>query len=171
MILHGRSKKLHYIKLIKLLYMLDRAALWKWGNPVTTDDYISMQYGPVGRNIYGLFKAPRGAESTLRKYISPPSHFMVGLLDDPGASKLSDDEERLIESIFKKYGALHWSKLVDKSHRFKEWQKEWSDPVTHEATTIEIRDILKADGRKTSSEIEEIVSELESLAVVERMIR
>jgi uncharacterized phage-associated protein len=163
----GHGKKMPYIKLIKLLYLLDRAALWKWGRPVTTSRYISMEWGPVVENIHDLIVEPSTRDSgrIWRRHVSPPSHLLVWKVKDPGVGKLSRAEEKLIVAIFTKFGAMHWSKLVDVTHTFAEWR----NPGTRKKTPIDVRDILKA-GRKADSEIEEIVSELESLAVVERMI-
>jgi len=37
---------MHYVKLIKLLYLADREALLRWGAPITTDRYVSMTMDP-----------------------------------------------------------------------------------------------------------------------------
>jgi uncharacterized phage-associated protein len=39
--------KMNYLKLIKLLYLLDRESLNRRGRPVTGDQYYSMKLGPV----------------------------------------------------------------------------------------------------------------------------
>ena len=159
--------RMEYIKLIKLLYFLDRASLLKWGRPVTTDRYVSMANGPVVRRIYDLISEPpaQEVESFWRRHISPPSKYVVRLLREAGSTELSPAEDKLICSVFKKYGSKHWTDLISISHTFKEWH----DPEKRRVTEIAIRDILKA-GNKADSEIEEIERELESLAVVERMI-
>ena len=46
-LLKKRGGKMAYMKLIKLLYLVDREALRRWGRPVTTDRYVSMDHGPV----------------------------------------------------------------------------------------------------------------------------
>ena len=48
-----------YLKLIKMLYFLDREALLRWGRPVTTDRYVSMDNGPVVSRIYDLIRRNR----------------------------------------------------------------------------------------------------------------
>jgi uncharacterized phage-associated protein len=45
-----------YLKLIKLLYVLDGEALLRWGRPVTTDRYVSMDNSPVFSRIYNLIR-------------------------------------------------------------------------------------------------------------------
>ena len=44
-----RGGRMSYLKLIKLIYFLDREALLRWGRPVTGDRYVSMDNGPVVR--------------------------------------------------------------------------------------------------------------------------
>ena len=46
--------KMHYIKLIKILYHVDREALKRWGHPLTYDYYVSMNQGPVLSNTLNL---------------------------------------------------------------------------------------------------------------------
>ena len=159
---------MQYIKLIKLLYFLDRAALLKWGRPVTTDvRYVSMMNGPVLGRIYDLITGPQdeGGKGIWRAHIAPPKSYLLSMVKDPGSSELSPAEEKMIAAIFKKFGALHWSELCDLSHQFAEWRK----PKEGKISPIELEEILKA-GDKTDREIAEIVDELESLAVVQRMI-
>lgn len=42
-----RGGAMSHMKLIKLLYLLDREAYVRWGRPVTYDTYVSMPHGPV----------------------------------------------------------------------------------------------------------------------------
>ena len=51
-----RGGRMSYLKLIKMLYFLDREALLRWGRPVTTDRYVSMANGPVVSRIYDLIR-------------------------------------------------------------------------------------------------------------------
>ena len=45
---------MNYTKFIKLLYLADRAALIRWGRPISTDRYVSMKHGPVLSNVFDL---------------------------------------------------------------------------------------------------------------------
>lgn len=162
-----RGGRMSYLKLIKLLYLLDREALLRWGRPVTTDRYASMDNGPVVSRIYDLIRdepAP-GTDPIWRQYITTQSHYEVALTSDPETDELSPAEESLIEEIFAKYGRLSRWNLVDLSHELAEWQ----DPKGS-AIPIEYRDILRA-GKKTEGEIAAVESELEALAAAEAMLQ
>jgi uncharacterized phage-associated protein len=156
-----------YLKLIKLLYLLDREALLRWSRPVTTDRYVSMDNGPVVSRIFDLIREepPPGTDPVWRHFISAPSNYEVSLTAEPEIDELSPAEESLIEEVFAQYGKLSRWNLVDLSHGFAEWQ----DPKGS-AIPIEYRDILRA-GNKTESEIAAIESELEALAAAEAMLQ
>src|ERR1700687_4607723 len=80
-----RGGRMSYLKLIKMLYFLDRAALLRWGRPVTPARYVSRDNGPVVSRIYDLIReeAAPGTDSIWRHYISAPQEWEVALLADP----------------------------------------------------------------------------------------
>ncbi len=162
-----RGGRMSYLKLIKLLYLLDREALLRWGRPVTTDRYVSMDNGPVVSRIYGLIREEPlpGTDPVWRQYISAPSNYEVTLTTQPEIDELSPAEESLIEEIFSIYGKLSRWELVNLSHDLPEWQ----DP-NGSAIPIQYRDILRA-GSKTESEIAAVEAELESLVAAEAMLQ
>ena len=139
--------ELNYLALIKLLYKADRDAIRLWGMPITTDDYVSMKFGPVTSRIYDRIKssANRMARTTIwsshiRKSADDPN--VVILESDPGVSELSPAEERLIEEIFAADGKKDRFALAEECHdSFPEWQ----DPGSS-STPIEIDDIIDALG-------------------------
>ena len=156
-----------YLKLIKLLYLIDREALLRWGRPVTTDSFVAMDNGPVVSRIYELIRDepdPVGEAGVYwRKYISEARNYEVVLLGDPGRAELSQGEEKLICEIFKRFGAMSRWELRDYSHALP----ERTDP-NGSAIPISIRDILQA-GEKTEAEISETEAEIESLAMAEAL--
>jgi uncharacterized phage-associated protein len=162
-----RGGRMSYLKLVKMLYFLDREALLRWGRPVTTDRYVSMDNGPVVSRIYDLIReepAP-GADSIWRHFISAPEGWEVSLLAEPEPSELSRAEEALIEEIYAAYGKMTRWDLVRMSHELPEWQ----DPKGS-AIPIQYSDILRA-GNKTETEIAAVEADLESLAAAEAMLQ
>jgi len=81
-----------------------------------------------------------------------------------GSGELSPAEQGLIDEVFGQYGHDNRWAVVDHTHSLPEW--------THPdggALPIEYGDILRA-GHKTEAEISAIEEELESLALVERVL-
>src|SRR5258708_7382539 len=107
LLLKMRGGKMSYMKLLKLLYLVDREALLRWGRPVSTDRYVSMDRGPVLSKTLDLIN--EGAEEHVgriwAKYISAPlGHHEVELLQkDTPKDELSRAEEKLIAEIFDKF--------------------------------------------------------------------
>ncbi len=161
-----RGGRMSYLKLSQLLYLLDREALLRWGRPVTTDRYVSIDNGPVVSRIYDLIReepAP-GTDSFWRRYISAPQGWEVALLAEPAPDELSRAEDSVIEEIFAGFGKMNRWDLVRFSHELPEWQ----DP-NGSAIPIQDRDILRA-GNRTEREIAAVEAELESLAAAEALL-
>ena len=153
---------MHYLKLMKLLYMLDREALNQWGRPVTNDEYYSMKLGPVLSETYDLMNGISDENSYWLKHISAPMNYKIGLLSDPGVGKLSRSEEGLIEKIFTQYKDFDRFALVDHLHEtLPEWTK-----VTSGRVPITFASIFQAL-HKTPEERKEIEDELEDLWFLE----
>lgn len=154
----SHEKKMHYIKLVKLLYLADREALLKWGRPVTYDHYVSMDNGPVlSKTLDLITDEPKpGEDSFWLKYISEPQHFVISLKIDPAQDELSEAEIDLLKEVSEKYGKMdRWKLIDDVMHKLP----EWIDPHGS-AVPIFYRDILRASN-KTPQEIASILDELE----------
>jgi uncharacterized phage-associated protein len=165
--LNFRGGRMNYMKLIKLLYMLDREALLSWGRPVTFDTYFSMRLGPVLSEVHDLITDPQDPDlgpSFWGIHISDPSHYSVALVDDPGSDELSEAEMQLIEEVWAKYGHFAPFDLVEHLHQIL---PEWKD-VQSGRVPIEYADILKAGG-KPSDEISAVEEDLRHLERVRRM--
>ena len=161
-----RGGKMSYIKLIKLLYLADREALIRWGRPITTDCYVSMDNGPVVSRIYDLIRNEPSPNSVQiwGKFISAAEDYEVRLLGYPGSCELSPAEEQLIDEVFGQYGQKSRWAIVDYTYGLPEWIHPDGG-----ALPIEYRDILSA-ADKTEAEIFAIEEELEYQALVERVL-
>jgi len=162
-----RGGKMSYMKLIKLLYLVDREAILRWGRPVTTDCYVSMDKGPVVSRIYDLICSdPDPNDRPWHKFISGPlPNYEVQLKEAPPADELSRAEEELIAEIFSIHGGKSRWELMDYCHNLP----EWCDPAGS-AIPISFEDILKA-GNKSPAEIVAIERELEALIAVDNCLK
>lgn len=158
--------KMPYLKLLKLLYILDRNALLCWGRSVTFDSYVSMDRGPVLSKTYDLITEDVEPEkdSYWRKYISEPNHFSVELVGKCPEDNLSEAEIELIKRVFDDFGGIDKFALADYTHSFEEWENPHGSAIP-----ISYSDILKAGG-KSEEEINAIMSELESLNYMDRYL-
>jgi hypothetical protein len=155
--------KLNYMVLIKLLYMLDRAALLEWGRPITFDEYFSLKHGPALSEGHDLIteETPPFQRNYWSEHISDPVDRSVELRADAGGESLSEAEEELIQFVFKEFASYlnRPFDLVDLLHRtLPEWKEVKSGRVP-----LPYRDILLA-GKKSPDDAAAIERELESLA-------
>lgn len=155
-----------YLKLIKLLYFIDREAILRWARSVTTDRFAAMPHGPVVSRIYDLICT--GPETGLslgpwHKHISNSGRYDVKLRQATDDSELSMAELRLIDEVYSRHGSKSKWEVRDLSHELPEWR----DPAGS-SMPIEIEDILRVEGR-TEHEIATIADEIRELSLVESL--
>jgi uncharacterized phage-associated protein len=157
--LHGR--KMSYLKLIKLLYLLDRTALERWERPVTGDRYVSRKLGPVLSNVRDLivWEQPQAHSDLWHDLIGNAGKFEVELKRPVEPDSLSERELELIAELFGKFGQMDRWKLAEYTHSLPELKKPDRD---NSACPLEYEDILKALG-KTPEEATAICGEIMDL--------
>lgn len=144
MFLRLRGGRMHYIKLIKLLYLLDREALSRWGIPVTTDHFASMKNGPIVSNIYNLITDDKPTPVWGRYVSAPLGDHEVELKEEMfiSADRLSDAEENLVREIFEQFGHRNrWDLIENHMHKLPEWKDPGDSSVP-----IHLSQILSALG-------------------------
>lgn len=154
------------MKLIKLLYWIDRTALIRWGRPITFDYYFSLKDGPVLSITLDNINAEPNPESPSywSQYIGERKGHDVALLEHAPTDQLSRAEEGLIEEIFHTYGHMDQWELSRLSHRLPEY--------THPGASnrpIAIEEILRGEGLP-EDEVSEILEGLEAEALAERLL-
>lgn len=157
---------LNYMKLIKLMYMADRAALVGWARPITGDAYLAMKHGPVLGETYSMISDGHSpaSDSYWFAYVKRTGQYDVSLSQPCPPNNLSDAERAVIEKIFEEYGHYEKWKLVDYLH---ETLPEWSHPEMG-CFSISVQDILTAEGFsiKQATEVEEEMSSLKEAKIL-----
>jgi uncharacterized phage-associated protein len=151
------------LKLVKLVYFADRAALLRWGRPITFDWYVSMPHGPVASFLLDRINFADD-DSYFRRHITERRGNEVELRGEAPRDQLSPAEERLLDEIYGELGGLSTWDLRDRSHLLPEWQ----DPQGSSAP-IQIRDILRAEGFG-EEQIREIEDALDAEAVADELL-
>ena len=138
---------MHYMKLIKLMYLVDREAIIRWGDAVTNDSFVSMPHGPVLSATLDLINEGPDDGSPWHQLIERSTDpYSVRLKAKPLTDRLSEPERELITKVFEKYGQMNRYKLRDLLH---EVLPEWQDPQGS-ALPITREDILRAARGKPS---------------------
>ncbi len=158
-----RGGTMSHLKLIKLLYLVDREAFVRWGRPVTHDSYVSMPHGPVLSFTLDRINERESSEGAYwHTLIGPKQNYEVRLIaEDCPNGQLSRAEEELIDEVFAKYGHMNRWQLRDFSHTLPEWE----DP-NGSSHPIDAADILR-DAGYSEDDIQEIAGELEESALAD----
>lgn len=164
-IIKKRGGKINILKLMKLMYLIDRETLLRWGWSLTGDAYVSMPKGMVLSRTYNLVNEESLPTSYWKTYVSAPTRYDVTLIADPEVDELSDAEIGLIDELYEKFGHLNRWVLVDEVHHKL---PEWVDP-NGSSLGVEYRAVLEESG-KSEQEIFETLSELEGLALLEKLV-
>lgn len=153
-----------HLKLVKLLYLADREALLRWGRPVTTDRYVSMDQGPVVSRIFGLISNEPAPDdhSFWREHIATIG-WDARLLSNAGNDELSPAEEELLTAIFSEHGCKSRWQLREETQALPEWRDPDSGTLP-----ISYADILWAGG-KSEAEAVEVLEELQALSLAESL--
>ena len=167
LLLSLNNDSMYYLKLVKLLYLIDREALLRWGRPVTFDNLVSMDQGTVTSTTLNLIreKVDPADFAYWYEHIHTLSHQRkVKLIENSNYDELSEAEKDLIVEIdnkFKKYS--RWQ-LRDYTHKLPEWQDPKGTSVP-----ISLFDIFGGEGRN-NKEAEEIINDLQSLSYLDRTL-
>jgi uncharacterized phage-associated protein len=119
-----RGGTMSHLKLIKLLYLVERESLTRLGRPLTYDTYSSLPHGPVlSATLDRINTGECYRGGYWDRVISPKVRYEVSLRDPAVVpnDQLSPAEEALIDEVFAKYGRLKRWELVELTHELPEW--------------------------------------------------
>lgn len=160
------SGRINVLKLVKLIYLLDRLSIQRRSIPVVGGAYFSMRNGPVTSEVLDLINADQiaGTESAWANYISSRKNHEIAI-KDVLTGFLSESELHLLGEIYKQHGAKDQWELRDWCHRHC---AEWT-PLFGGHCSITPFEIAKALG-KSEEQIREVVADADESAFVEAAI-
>ena len=151
---------LNYTKLIKLLYLADKASLKESSQTITGDKYVSMDSGPVLSKLYDLIKG-RCRQNEIQslwdsRFIRNGYELDIAT-DRIPQGELSEFEIEILDKIYDQFRTYDFNGMIKYAHNNC---PEWKDP-NHSSIPIPLKDVLKSL-EKTPEEIEWILEEAET---------
>jgi uncharacterized phage-associated protein len=140
--------RMHYLKLLKLLYIAEREYLVEESEMIFGDRVVAMKYGPVLSNIFDLIKSEGDYAETWREYIRNAGRFRVVLHRDPGFGDLCRAERRKLEEVYRRYGHLDRFLVSEMTHDFPEWAHKFDTHSSRRSFPISVEEILAAQGKE-----------------------
>jgi hypothetical protein len=143
---------INIMKLVKLVYLLDRESIARRGVPVVGGVYLSMRNGPVTSEILDLINAGSLWHCTTNwsEFISERQNHEVGLSENPGTEHLSSFELELIAELFNQFANADQWKISEWCH---EHCGEWL-PLDKGAEPISLSELAEEVGRPAQEVLE-----------------
>ena len=159
---------MHYLKLLKLLYIAEREYLVEESEMMFGDSVVAMKFGPVLSNVYDLIKSEGDYAETWREYIHKGGHFCVVLHQDPGFDDLCRAERKKLDDVYRRFGHLDRFLVVEMTHDFPEWANKFDTHSSRRSFPISVEEILAALDQKEL--IDKVRERQEEIAWYEGMI-
>ena len=131
------------LKLMKLMYLADREAMLRYGSPISLDNMVSMQYGPVLSRALNLSRRREGnaSQDIWDSWISDRGNYAVELIENlehKDLDYISEADLDVLESVWEKFGHMDGWELRDFTHKHC---AEWKDSKNSERKSTQIEDI------------------------------
>ena len=162
------TKYLGKVKLAKLIYFLDFMHLKNYGRPVTYDNYVNLEHGPIPSTIKNLIDdAGENINSSIlkdtikiEKKHRPTGNTMVKFIpirdfSDFDKKYFSESELEILEAVASKFKYSTSDQIEEASHKESPWKEtEYLDAIPY---TLAAKD---GDSKVTEREIELMLKSL-----------
>jgi hypothetical protein len=139
--------RLNYIKLIKLLYLADKASLKNSTHAITGDIYISMKNGPVLSQLYDLIRGKytdHAVQMTWDCRFTKDGYDLIAISDRIPDGELSPFETDVLDAVDAQFHDTSYRDMIEYVHR-PDICPEWREPDAM-AQPIDFQDVLKSIG-------------------------
>jgi len=158
--------RISVLKLVKLMYLVERHSLDSFGRPVFYDTYYSLPNGPIVSTSLNLIDSEASAEDAVLwdQHISERIGHNVSLSSPLGLSTLSRADQSIVDEVFEEFGHKSAWELRDYTHTLP----EWTDP---DGTRLPLScgQILSALG-KPDDMIQAIQEELDAVSLADEVL-
>ena len=137
------SGRLSRWRLLKYLYIADRESLAERARPITGDNPVAMDHGPVLTTTYGMIDGYDSCSTEWRQYFGVDGRDEV-MNVDPGVGKLTRYEIRKLTDVSQRFVDNDDYAVADYTHGFEEWVK--NKPPKGSRRIIPLDDVLAATG-------------------------
>ncbi|RZK22676.1 MAG: DUF4065 domain-containing protein [Flavobacterium sp.] len=120
----NKLQRKDFHKIFKVLYFADRNHFADYGRPITGDNYIKMEDGPVPSNIYDIFKTVRGdgyykdTDGKFGKFFNVEHGCFIRANADVNLSALSKSDIAYLNKSLEENGPLDYHTVREKSHDY-----------------------------------------------------
>lgn len=133
--------KINVLKLMKLLYLADRESMALYGAPISFDQFVSMDHGPVLTRVLNLINGTYHERvlADWEQWMSQRAHYDVACnreFDREDLDCLSKADLDVLDDIWNRFGHMNQWELVEYTHDLAEWQNPHGSSIPIEELTI-----------------------------------
>lgn len=148
---------INVLKLTKLVYLADRRNMQKFEFPITGDNLVSMDHGPVNSITYNCINGMEGERGDWETFVTDRAGYEVGLaqasLPDEALDELSEAELETLHEVWAEFGHMGKYGIRDWTHKNC---PEWEDPKGSSAS-IPFARVFKYLGKDHAEQLEESI--------------
>lgn len=139
------------LRLLKLLYIADRESIAETLRPITGDDVVAMDHGPVLSQTYRLIRREPGTDNAVwDRHIGQDGARDHVLRSEPGDGLLSEYEVSKLRAVSAGRRGMTDYQIADETHKYPEWVR--NQPPEGSRQNIPLRDVLEALGMQEYEE-------------------
>lgn len=149
LIIKAGGNSINLLKAVKLVYLIDRESIRRYGFPVLDEARVSMPRGPVNSMTYSHINGEYDLdECGWSDILQDRANHKMALADEQlnldDLDELSDADLTCVETVWAQFGHMNQWDLVNWTHDPKN-VPEWEDP-NGGSTVIPLQRILNAVG-------------------------
>ena len=140
-----RRQRLSQYQVVETLFLADRSHLNRFGRPITFDNYLAMNHGPVPSLAYGLLK--RGDQNSDGEKVAlpwkrhhdaaSPAKFLYEALPFDGAEHLSESDLECLDDGLGVVLGMGFGQLRKLTHEDAAYIRAWGDGE-HKAVPMDL---------------------------------
>ncbi|MFP3544625.1 Panacea domain-containing protein [Rhizobium sp. SIMBA_035] len=165
LIIKTGSNSINVLKAVKLVYLVDRESIRRYGFPVLDETRVSMPRGPVNSTTYSHINGEYDLEECgWSAILQDRADHKIALADQnmttDDLDELSDADLACVDAVWAEFGQMGKWDLVEWTHNPKN-VPEWEDPDGG-STVIPLQRILHSVGVQDAEEFAAVSAELKS---------
>lgn len=147
-------------QIVKMIYLADKEHLNRYGRPITYDQMVAMEYGPVPSETYNILTKgkfiPFSSKKLPFEFIKKEDYnFITSPQREANKRKMSKSDINILDEIAKKYGDKDFNYLYNLTHEHMAYKNAWSNKGKKNSKEMLFEDMID-----DSPDKEAIVEEL-----------
>lgn len=119
--------EINKMKALKLIFFADRYHLRQYGRPVTNDEYVAMNYGPVPSGCKDLAEMSdflgEHEKNYAERFLQPGQPYAYRSVADVERDVFSKSDIEALEFAWRNFGPYDQFRLAEITHEYPEWKR------------------------------------------------